>query len=203
MGPAVHGGVGMATTTARLTPDDLLFLPDDGRVYELVDGELRERTVSKDSSRAGAKVVQHLGNYADATESGWVFGSDQGFRCFADTNDPDRIRKPDAAFVSLARMPTEGYEDEGFCGVTPDLVAEVISPNDLASEVESKRDEWLAAGVRTVWILDPDAKTVRVHRADGGFDFLRRSDTLTDADVLPGFSVRVGDLFRRPSPKSP
>ena len=74
------------------------------------------------------------------------------------------------------------------------------SANDLAYEVEGKRDEWLAAGVLAVWIVYPETRTVHAHQAAGGFAFLRESDTLTAPDLLPGFAVPVADLFRLPGP---
>lgn len=191
----------MSTAAARrLTPDDLLRLPDDGKVYELIDGELKEKPVSKESSRIGVRFARFLDVFCDAHNAGWVYGPDSGFRCFPD--DPGRVRKPDVAFVSVARMPVETYEDEGFCTTAPDLVVEVVSPNDLASEVEEKRDEWLAAGVRTVWIVHPETRTVHAHTSAGGYAFLREADTLTAPDLLPGFAVPVADLFRRPGPTS-
>jgi Uma2 family endonuclease len=192
----------MSTAAARrLTPDDLLRLPDDGKVYELVDGELKEKPVSKESSRIGVRFARFLDVFCDMHNAGWVYGPDNGFRCFPD--DPGRVRKPDVAFVSVARMPVETYEDEGFCTTAPDLVVEVVSPNDLASEVEGKRDEWLAAGVRAVWIVHPETRTVHTHTSAGGYTFLREADTLTAPDLLPGFAVPVADLFRRPTGQPP
>lgn len=176
-------------------PEDLNQLPDGGKGFELVDGELKERQVSKESGRIGLRLGHFLIVFCDA-HGGWVYGSDLGFRCF--TDDPRRVRKADMAYVSFAKMPVEAYEDEGFCTTVPDLVAEVISPNDLAANLEEKREEWLAAGVKIVWIVDPATRTVRVHRADGGYAFLRETDTLTADDVLPGFACSVADLFRLP-----
>jgi Uma2 family endonuclease len=173
-------------------------MPDDGRVYELVNGELKEVAVSKESSRVGARVCRELVAHCDTHAAGWVYGLDMGFRCFA--GEPDRVRKADVAYVSLARMPAETYQDEGYCSVVPDLVVEVTSPNDYASEVAEKRDEWLAAGVRTVWIIEPETRTVHVHRADGSYAFLRTGDTLTAPDLLPGFAVPVANLFKMPGP---
>jgi Uma2 family endonuclease len=180
----------------RLTPDDLLRMPDGGAGYELVDGELKELAMSKESSRVGGEVHFALRSHCRGDDAGWVYPADTGFRCFP--GDPGRVRRPDTAFISLARMPVETYEDEGFCSVVPDLVAEVTSPNDYASDVAEKRDEWLGAGVRTVWIVEPETRTVHVHRADGTYAFLRATDTLTAPDVLPGFAVPVADLFRLP-----
>jgi Uma2 family endonuclease len=202
MGMITQAEIPMSTTATApaapktYTPDDLLRMPDDGRTYELVNGELRAVGMSKESSRIGGMVYFFLQSFCQPRNLGWVFPIGAGFRCFRD--DPGRVRKPDVAFIALDRMPPATYQDEGFCTTVPDLVAEVISPNDLASELEEKRDEWLAAGVKVVWIVDPATRTVRIHRADGTVAFLREADTLTGADVLPGFACPVADLFRLP-----
>jgi Uma2 family endonuclease len=82
-------------------------------------------------------------------------------------------------------------------------VAEVISPNDLAGNVEEKLAEWLSSGVKVVWIINPETQTVRVHGHDGGSAFLRSSDSLTAPDVLPGFSLPIAELFRVPGEPAP
>ena len=179
-----------------LTPEDLLAMPDEGQGLELVHGELREVNVSKESTRVGGRIFSRLDNYCEASNAGYAFPEGMSYRCFPD--DPKGTRRADASFVAIDRMPPETYEDEGHCTTVPDLVAEVISPNDLAEDVEAKRDEWLAAGVKLIWIASPTTRTVSVHRADGSSALLRTTDTLTAEGVLPGFSCTVGDLFRLP-----
>ena len=95
-------------------------------------------------------------------------------------------------------MTQEQYDREGFCPVAPDLLVEVISPNDLMDDVEKKRDEWLNAGVKQVWIMNPDRKTVWYHEHTGKEGMLRETDTLTAEPVLPGFSLPVAELFKLP-----
>ena len=182
--------------TPVLTPEDLLRMPDEGQGFELVHGELREVNVSKESSRVSMRISHILETYVELGHPGWVFGEGTSYRCFPD--DPNGTRRPDASFISIERMPVETYEDEGHCTTVPDLVAEVVSPNDLSHEVDEKRDEWLAAGVKIVWIVTPGVNTVEVYRNDGSHDFLRVNDTLTAEGVLPGFSCLVANLFRRP-----
>ena len=179
-----------------LTPEELLLMPDEGQGFELVHGELREINVSKESSRASFRIAHFLELYVEAGHPGWVFGEGTSYRCFPD--DPKGTRRADASFIALDRMPVETYEDEGHCTTVPDLVAAVVSPNDLAKEVEEKLDEWLAAGVKIVWIVNPETQTVRIHRLDGGYSFLHAKDTLTAEGVLPGFACPVANLFRKP-----
>ncbi len=183
---------------ALLTPEDLLSMGDTGKGYELVRGRLKELDMSTESSRVGGKVFSRLDRFCEEHPVGWAFPQDTGFRCFAaDATDPDRVRKPDAAFVSYTTLPPERYKRDGFCEAVPDLVAEVVSPNDLAREVDGKREEWLRAGVKEVWVVNPDTRNIHIYRPAGGYAFLREADTLT-TPLLPGFAVLVADLFRFP-----
>lgn len=183
---------------APLTPDDLLSLGDAGKGYELVRGRVRELNTSTESSRVGGKVFSRLDRFCEEHPVGWAFPPDTGFRCFAaDTTDPDRVRKPDAAFVSYATLSPERYERDGFCEAVPDIVVEIVSPNDLAREVDNKREEWLRSGVKEVWVFNPDTHDIHIYRTGGGYVFLREADTLT-TPLLPGFAVPVSDLFRFP-----
>jgi Uma2 family endonuclease len=193
----------MSTTATPpvLTAGDLLRLPDGGRGFELVHGELRELNVSKESSRIAGEIYFRLRLHCQTHDAAWVYPEGTSYKCFPD--DPEGHRRADASVILFDRMPPATYKDEGHCKTVPDLVAEVVSPNDLAEDVEEKRDEWLAAGVKVVWVVSPATRTVRVHRADGGTALLRASDTLTVEDVLPGFACPVGELFRRPGEGTP
>lgn len=181
--------------TPVVTPEDLLRMPDRGKGYELVDGRFKELNVSAKSSRVGAGMVRRLWDHGESLQPGWVFQSDASFQCFAD--DRTRVRRSDAAFLTLDRFTVQQYEAEGHISVCPDLVVEVISPNDLAADVNRKVEEWLAAGAKLVWVIDPDAKLVFCHRPDG-VTIRREADTLTGEPVLAGFSCPVADLFRLP-----
>ncbi len=83
-----------------------------------------------------------------------------------------------------------------FCPVPPDLAVEIVSPNDRFSDVQAKVREYLAAGTRLVWVVWPEGRSVIVHGADGVVE-LGPEDVLSGADVLPGFEVRVGQLFEQ------
>ncbi len=191
----------MSTTAepqTRYTPDDLLAHPDRNR-YELVDGHLVERNVSALSSLVASKLNRLLGDYCEPGNIAWIFAADCGYRCFP--GHPDRVRKPDVSAVLRDRLPVEQL-DEGYITIAPDLAVEVISPNDLAYEVEKKVREYLEAGVRLVWVVYPPTRLVRIHRADQTVAELRESDELSGEDVIPGFRCRVGDLFP-PEPAAP
>jgi Uma2 family endonuclease len=180
-----------------VTPDDLLRMPDRGRGYELVDGELRERKMTFWSTFVGRRVSTLLANHAEPLGLGWVNGEGTSYRCFPD--DQTRVRRADTTFHGLGRLTAAQAQLEGHCTVVPDLVVEVVSPNDLAYEVEEKREEWLAAGAQLVWLIYPEEQTIHAFRPDGTVTLFRRADTLTAEPVLPEFRVPVAELFRLPT----
>ena len=186
-----------AAPQTRLTPDDLLRLPDGGRGFELVDGELRVLNVSFLSSYVAGETHGVLRDHVKPRGLGWVSPEGTSFRCFPD--DPDRVRRADVAFHRLNRLTAEQARAEGHCTVVPDLVVEVVSPNDLAYEVNEKRMEWQEAGAQLVWVIDPARQTIHAYRADGTVCLFHRTDTLTAEPVLPEFRVPVADLFRLPA----
>jgi Uma2 family endonuclease len=126
----------MSTVAAKqlYTPEDLLVMPD-AISYELVNGELVERQSGWKSSRIGASVAVLLMAHCDAHGLGWVVGAGASYQCFADA--PNKVRKPDASFIRLERMPP-GEEPEGRCRIAPDLAVEVISPTGLYDAIENK-----------------------------------------------------------------
>ncbi len=188
-----------AIAEARYTAADLLKLPDGNR-FELVNGELVENNMSYESSYIGTGLASHLRLFCDARSLGWVNGPETMFRCYEDAipDDPDRVRKPDVSFIRLDRFQIEDYS-HGYCTVVPDLVAEVISPNDTYYEVREKTEEYLQAGVKIVWVVDPHTRSVQVHRADGSTDELHENHELSGEEIVPGFQLRVAELFRVPT----
>ena len=178
-------------TKPLYTPEDLLTLPEGDR-YELVNGNLVERTVGSKSSLIGGKLHRLLGNYCEAKNLGPVWPGDNSYQCFP--HAPTRIRKPDVSFIKEGRLPG-GQAAEGHERVVPDLVAEILSPNDLAYDIEERIDDYLRAGVRLLWVVSPATRTVQVYRPDGSGTRLREADELTGEDIVPGFHCRVSDLF--------
>ena len=172
------------------SPEDLLIMLD-GERYELVNGQLQEKPMSGLSSWVGAEVVRRLGNFVVEHDLGWVFGSDAGFQCFPES--PNKVRKPDASFVAKHKLP--GGPGDGHLRVAPDLAVEVASPNDSLRDTDQKVEEYLAAGVRSVWLINPTVRVVQVIRSTGPIQRLHDSNELTEPDVLPGFSCHVRDLL--------
>ncbi len=179
--------------TRLLTADELAALPDDGYRYDLVRGELRRVapagfTHGKIASEIGTRLHQHVREH----RLGVVLAAETGFLL---ERDPDTVLAPDAAFVRADRVPPEA-EQRGFASLAPDLVVEVVSPSDRASEVHEKALLYLDTGVQLVWLIYPQQRTVAVYQADRTARLLKEQDELGGGAVLPDFRVRVAELFQ-------
>jgi Uma2 family endonuclease len=173
------------------TPADLLAMPD-GKNKELVRGRLVEKPMTVLSSLVEVRVSTLLQNFCASEKLGVVLSSTNGIQCFSD--EPNKVRKPDASVVKRERFSSEHLR-EGFLTIAPDLAVEVVSPNDEAGELNEKVEEYLAAGVPLVWVIDPEAEIVFIHRGDGTVTKLYPSDDLTGETILPGFQCKVAELF--------
>lgn len=170
------------------TADELLSLPDGDR-FELIDGQLLEKNMGALSALVANRIASRLEQYAEA-HGDWGFSESASYRCFAD--DSERVRKPDASYIQRSRLPTV---PEGFLTIPPDVAVEVISPSDVLYEVEAKVDEYLDAGVKLVWLINPSNRSVRVFQPNQRPIQLGPADDLTGSDVLPDFRCSVAELF--------
>ena len=164
----------MATTEQVTTAEQLLNSPDLGPC-ELVWGELvMVPPGGGEHSEIGIMgIALALGSFVKQRRLGVVYGPDAGFQI---GHNPDTVRVPDVAFVRAERIPPD--RSKGFIQGAPDLAVEILSPTDRASEVNAKVEEWLEAGCRIVWVVDPNSRTVYVHGSRTEIDVLRTSDTL-------------------------
>jgi Uma2 family endonuclease len=183
----------MSTITSKreITPVELLAMPD-AAMFELVDGDLVERNVGVLTSFVEGLIFRVLDAYCVASQAGLVWPSSLGYQCFPGATN--KVRRPDVSFVRGERFAPE-HMQEGFLTIRPDLVVEVISPNDKAYEVDDKIEEYLAAGVPLIWIVNPQTRIVEVHRLDGTVSRLHTRDELTGEDVLPGFHCPMEAIF--------
>ena len=178
----------LAATPLHTVAD--LLDPPDGKLYELIDGELAEKPMSYMSAYIGGRVVRHLGNYAEDRQLGWVV-PEATIDCF-DWRER-YARRPDVTFTARSRLPT--IPMEGVLTIAPDLCVEVVSPNDDAVDLELKTRDYFRAGVKLVWHIFPEARTIHVYHPDGTAAVLTDGGTLTGGDVLPGFSVAATDVL--------
>lgn len=186
-------------SAATFTPEDLLTMADGDR-YELLDGHLVEHGRSTLASFVAGVIYHLLASHSFAKQAGWPFPEGATYQCFPAA--ANRVRKADVSVFRWERRTLEDLATEGHCPLVPDLVVEVVSPNDEVYEVDDKVQEWLDAGARCVWVVNPQRHTVEVHRAQGAGAILREQDELNGEDAVPGFQCRVGDCFKMPAPAS-
>ena len=180
------------STDLIYTPDDLLTMPEGDR-YELIDGRLVERNMGGWSVHVGTRLLILIGSFDPKQKIGWLLTTDASYQCFP----KNRVRRPDLSFICLGRLPEERVPD-GHIRIAPDLAVEVISPNDLDYETDRKVEDYLQAGTRLVWVVNPEVRTVLVYRGDGSIAGTREPGELDGEDVIPGFRCRVFDLFVTP-----
>ncbi len=181
-----------AIATKLITAAEFMNMPEpaDGSKQELVRGEIVAMPPTKqEHGLVQAQIVWLLKNLVMPNRLGWV-GSESGV---VTEHDPDTVRGPDVYYFSLERMPNRPSE---YAAVAPDIAVEIRSPSDRTGAVREKVREYLAAGVRLVWVVDPETRTVMVYAGTMRGTELDESDTITGGDVLPGFSCKVADFFQ-------
>jgi Uma2 family endonuclease len=137
------------------------------------------------------RVSFALASFVYARGLGRVYAAETGFVI---RRSPDTVRAPDASFVGADRLPAGGF-GPGFAPIAPDLAVEVMSPSDTIPQVWQKVDDYLGAGVRAVWVVDPARGTVAVHQPGVAARLLAGDDVLDGGAVLPGFQFPVASLF--------
>jgi Uma2 family endonuclease len=175
-----------------MTAEQLERIDIPGKLTELVCGRLvvSEPPGSYHGKIAG-RLMTRIGPFVEAHRLGEVFGQDTGFKI---ASNPDTVRAPDLAFLGHERLARVGRR--GYAAVAPDLVAEILSPDDRPGEVRAKIAEWLSAGVRLAWELDPERRVAHVHRPDGSVSLVDPESALDGETVLPGFRCELRDLYR-------
>ena len=165
-------------------------LPEIEGRCELVEGELIE--IAPAGGQHGFiayRVGQVFGRFIEDRGLGTAFGAETGFSL---KKDPDTVRAADFSYVSRDRLKSlpEGYPE-----LAPDLVVEVVSPNDKASEIQRKISQYLEAGSKVVLAFYPDTKTIMIYRSPSDVTTLGEEDELIIEDILPGFKCKVKEFF--------
>jgi Uma2 family endonuclease len=178
--------------TKLMTCEEFEAMSDDGKRYELVDGELREMPpAGMEHGEVGNNLNGPLWFHVRERKLGRVFSDGTGFRIFPGR---DLAYAPDISFVSNERLATvEDYTKMG--RLAPDLVVEVVLPSDRMADVLDKVRDYLLAGVRLVWIVEPKQRMVTAHNPTGDPVVYRDDDTLDGGDVLPDFRLAVAEIF--------
>ena len=180
--------------------DDVVIDPDNiPRGYELIDGTLVEKPkMGFESGFTTTKIIRHLGNYLDVKPIAVLASSDATFACVPDR--PNQVRKPDAAVIlcdpSTFIPPRTNYR------TAPDILIEVVSPNDTVSDLDRKVNEFLRAGTKLAWIINPELRSATIRRADGTTTRIEEPGELSGEEILPGFSLPLKTLFSKLTPET-
>ncbi len=155
-------------------------------LLELIGGEIAEVVSNGKSSALGARMIWFLSAFVMPNNLGFVTGADGGYQIGRERYIPD------CAFVSKAKQAAPS--EEAYNHIPPDLAVEVLSPSNTPDEIAIKVDNYLRAGV-VVWVVNPDAQRVTVHRPDAAPRTYGIEETLDGGSVLPGFTLSVRDIF--------
>lgn len=174
-----------------MTAEELLRLDLADKRTELIGGRLVVREPA--GARQGGvalRLAVRLGSYVERTRAGRLYATDTGFKI---ASAPDTVRAPDLSFVRSDRLPLE--DPETFLELAPDLVVEALGRGNRPGQVRKRVAQFLAAGSRLIWVIDPRTEIARVYRADGTESVVEREDSLDGEDVLPGFRCSLSELL--------
>ncbi len=177
--------------TGLLTAEELFHLSIPDKRAELVRGVLVVREPAGGRhGRIASNVAGELRTHVRAHDLGAVYAAETGFTL---ARHPDTVRAPDVAFVCRERLVSP--EPIGFPDLAPDLVVEVLSPDDRSGKLLAKIADWLSSGTRLVWVIDPERRLARVYRQDGTERIVAAEEMLDGEDVAPGFSCRLDAIL--------
>lgn len=190
-----------------ISPDRVAFDPPPGRatlrdlhrinalkqgIFELVDGTLVEKAMAWSGSIVTARLIRLVGAHVDDNDLGVMTAPDGMYRF-----KPKLVREPDISYMSWERLGRRDIPSRNVSDIPPDLAVEVLSDANTPAEMARKREEYFNAGVRLVWIIDPDEFPVDIYTAPTTVTHLTESDALDGGDVLPGFRIPLKTLFAK------
>ena len=163
------------------------------RIVELVNGEIVELPLhGGQHGETTARLAWKVGQYVKDKNLGTAFAGGVGYVVERRSDGRDSVLGLDFAFLSRARSPQSfgAY----WLDTSPDLVIEVVEFCDTAAYLKMKIMKILKSGTPLVWVICPENRTIEIH-SDSNVTTVEESDTLSGGDVLPGFKVRVSDIF--------
>jgi Uma2 family endonuclease len=173
------------------TEADVTWFDDhEDRLYELVDGVLVEKTMGYYESMLGVEIARLIGNFVRPRKLGIVLGADGTLKLA-----PRLVRIPDVSFITKEKFSDGKLPREPIPALAPDLAVEVLSESNTKKEMVGKLQDYFRAGTRLVWYVDPEDRSVRVFTGPDQGTRLSENDNLDGADVLPGFSLSIRELF--------
>lgn len=172
------------------TIEEFERLPDEASRMELVRGQVvREPPAGFEHGALAVRIATCLDSFVRQHGLGKVLGAETGFVLF---DDPPTVRAPDVAFVTRDRLPSD---TRGFGRLAPDLAVEIVSPSNTVAEIQDKVFDYLDAGTKLVWVVEPRGRTVTVYRSRDEIRILTSSQELEGDEVLPGFRIELLEFF--------
>ena len=176
---------------ALITGEELAEMPNHD-LCELIDGRIVPMSpTNPEHGRIEATIAAVLRTFVSTKNLGIVMTGEVGM--FTKRN-PDRVRGADVVFISHERYQRRN-KTRGFLDVAPELVVEILSPENAHIDMHQKVEEYLKIGVRLVLVVDPDTHTITAHRPRGAVDPYAAGDAVPCEDVLPGFILPVAAAF--------
>lgn len=172
------------------TVEDLLRINSQGAMCELVDGVLVEKVMGWRESLIAIALGRYISEFVLIRNLGLVTGPDGLIRILK-----SQVRGPDVTFVSWDRLPDGKVPQERVPELVPDLAVEILSEGNTYGEMARKRREYFHAGVRQVWMIDIDRRTVAVYTDIMQYQVLDESQSLSGGDILPGLEISLSVLF--------
>ncbi len=182
----------------RLSPfpasaDDVARIWDrERRLFELVDGVLVEKPMGFWESRVAIILGYFFEKFLENANLGIVAGEAGMVQL-----QFGLVRIPDLSFVSWKRLPGRRIPRKPVPALVPDLAVEVLSASNTEAEIRRKLREYFAAGVRLVWVIDPETRTACAYTSLKRVRNIPADGVLEGGKVLPGFSLALQELFDR------
>jgi Uma2 family endonuclease len=161
-----------------------------GRICELIDGVLVEKAMGHLESLIAAKVIHCLMTFLERHDLGIVLGEAGTLKI-----SPHQVRAPDVCFLAWERFPHRQFPAEPIPALVPDLAIEVLSEGNTEGEMQRKRHDYFAAGVRLVWYIDPRTRSAKSFAAEDACLEVSEAELLSGGEVLPGFALPLKELF--------
>jgi Uma2 family endonuclease len=161
-----------------------------GRLCELVDGTLVEKTMGLAESFLALRIAYFLQAFLEQQDLGILAGEAGTLRLW-----PGLVRIPDVSFISWDQLPNRRIPKKPIPDVYPDLAVEVLSRKNTKAEIDRKLHEYFRSGTRLAWVVDPRKRAVRVYSAPDQFRLLQEDQSLDGGEVLPGLELPLREVF--------
>jgi Uma2 family endonuclease len=169
----------------------------EGRLFELVDGVLVEKTMGYQEAYLALLIGRLIGDFVDQHDLGLVAGAD-GMARLA----PGLVRIPDVSFVGWDRLPGRKVPTTPMLNLAPHLAVEILSPHNTGQEMPRKLAEYFGNGVIAVWYVDPSTRTVTVYSSPVESVILAEDQSLDGGSLLPRLSIKLADVFAKLEPRA-